>query len=290
MSDHAPDHDLETEQVQYQRAYYDQHFAKREGAMREQLAHPMFQSFYDRLAIRVFDNAPPAAGDGVRLLECGCGEGLLATALRRVADKRGIDLAYTGTDLSESALGLASEHVTGDLIPGDAMEVLAGLPTSSQDIVVIKNLLHHLDEPDTLLTEAARIVAPSGRVVVVEACLGAPQFWVFSGFAPKRERYFFYGRRRNLTAIKAAGLRILDTSKFSWLPYELAFAIRFDWFRKLLGTRDPAKLDKVSAVDDRLTKAVPALASYIVWVTSPAPPPLASVPSNGTAEGSTNNV
>ena len=55
----------------------------------------------NRLAALILDGLP--AGHR-RLLEAGCGEGLVASAVQRVARTRGIDVAYTGTDLSAAAV------------------------------------------------------------------------------------------------------------------------------------------------------------------------------------------
>src|SRR5665213_3749376 len=94
----------EFDQATYQREFYDKHFARRTEALQEQLVHPLFCSWYDRLAGKVFDavGATGLAGgrQHVRLLEVATGEGLMANALRRVADTRGLDFEYTGTDLS----------------------------------------------------------------------------------------------------------------------------------------------------------------------------------------------
>ena len=267
-----------SEQVEYQRTYYDNHFPKRAAVVQEQLAHPLFRNFYDRLARLVLDRGlpgdgitpAPTNGRGLRLLEIGCGEGLLGSAIHRAAAERSIDLSYTGTDLSAAALDLARPSVSGQLIQGDATEVVAGLAPGSHDLAVVKNLLHHLDDPADLMRAAAQAVGPTGKVVVVEACLGAPQFWVFTFLAPRREKHFFKGRRRNLAAVRDGGLRVTSTDFYSWLPFELAFAIRFDWFRKLLGTDDPARIEKIGRLDDRLTSALTFTASYIVWTATPA--------------------
>lgn len=183
---------------------------------------------------------------------------------------RGVDVSYSGADLSEAALALARPTVGNDLIVGDATEVTAGLASSSADLVIVKNLLHHLDDPGALLVEAARVVAPSGRVAVVEARLGCPQFLLFSGLAPRREKYFFAGARRNRAALAAAGLVVVHSERFSFLPYELAFHIRPPWFRRLLSTADPRSISRVSKVDDGLSRALPWLTSYVVWIAAPS--------------------
>ena len=259
--------------VEFQRTFYDRHFGKRGEAVRDQLAHPLFRSFNDRVAALAFTlgDVGTAAERTVRVLEVGCGEGLLADAIHRTADGLGLGLEYTGADVSASALELAGTHVAGSLLVGDAVELLQGMAAASQDVIVAKNLLHHLDDPATFLREAGRVVGPDGRLVIFEPNLGCPQFLLFNVLAFRRERYYFSGRRRNLDAIQRAGLRIVRTELFSWLPYELLFVIRFDWFRRLFSFGSPRAVAAVSRIDDRLTRWLPPLACYVVWSTAPSP-------------------
>ncbi|MDQ4133740.1 MAG: class I SAM-dependent methyltransferase [Actinomycetota bacterium] len=260
---------MQADQRQFQQEYYDRHYPDRVGAVREQLVHPLFCSFYDRLAERVLDaglEGRPDPTAPVRIFEVGCGEGFLGSAVLRVAARRGLKVDYGGADLSSAALELARPTLGDDLIVGDAEEVASGLPADSCDLFVVKNLLHHLEDPAALLREARRVVGENGRVVVIEARLGGPQFWVFTLTAPRRERYFFLGARRNRAALEAAGFSIVHRQRFSWLPYELFFHIRPGVFRRVFSTSDPAVIGRISALDDRLSAWLPWLTSYVVWV------------------------
>jgi SAM-dependent methyltransferase len=254
------------DQLGYQQAAYDDHYPKMAAAVAEQLAHPLLCSFYDRLAALILDGLP---ADGRRLLEAGCGEGLVASAVVRVAGRRGLDVAYTGTDLSSAGLDLARGVVTGNYVQGDAVEVVAGMGAGSQDLIWAKNLLHHLEDPARFLREAMRVVGPEGRVVVVEPRMWCPVHWVNLMWF-RQERFLFRGYRRNTAAFAAAGARILTTTEFGWLPYELALATRFRTPRRLLGMGPGRSLDRITAVDERLTAALPDLALYMVTVVAGA--------------------
>jgi SAM-dependent methyltransferase len=263
-----------TEGVAFQRAFYDRHFGKRDAAVRQQLAHPLFRSFNDRTARLAFDMGLAAAHarrprEPVRVLEVGCGEGLVADGIHRTADALGVDLAYTGLDVSASAVELARTHVEGTLLVGDGNAVLAAMEAASHDIVIGKNLLHHLDDPAAFLREAGRVVGVGGRIVIFEPNLGCPQFLLFNALAFRRERHYFKGRRRNVEAFADAGLEIVRTEQFSWLPYELAFVIRYDWFRRLFSTDKPSTIAAVSRADERLAQWLPFLACYTVWSATP---------------------
>ena len=259
-------------QLEFQRQAYESHFPKRAAVVRSQLAHPLFSSFNDRVAGLVLDAAGGAGagpGDTVRVFEPGCGEGFISTALERVAAQRGVSLSYIGADLSAAAIELAGSVVNGELRVGDAAEVAATLPAGSQHVVVAKNLLHHLPDPTSFLREVRRILAPGGTVIAFEPRLGCPQFMLFNVLEFRRERHYFEGQRRNAAAFRNAGYRVLSCDLFSWLPYELLFVIRVDWFRRLFSTGDERSIARWTKVDDRLTKAVPWLACYAVWVGAP---------------------
>ena len=261
------------DQRAFQQSYYDRHYGPRTQVVLDQLAHPLWRSFHDRLAERIVEHGVVQAGHdpgaAIRVFEAGCGEGFLGSALLRVAAQRSLTVDYRGTDLSAAALELARPAMGDDLVPGDAVEVAAQQEPGSRDLVMMKNLLHHLDDPADLLREGARMVGPQGRVAIVEARLGCPQFWVFSGLAPRRERYFFKGAKRNEAAIRDAGLRIVHREIYSWLPYELFLHIRFGTFRRLLSSDDPGFIGRISGVDDRLTRAIPWFASYQVYIAAP---------------------
>jgi SAM-dependent methyltransferase len=260
-------------ELDYQRQAYESHFPKRAGVVRDQLAHPLFSSFNDRVAGLVIDAGEAARASGsdatLRVFEPGCGEALLGASLERVSARRGIDMSYTGADLSPAALELARNAVRGDLRAGDAVEVAAGLPTGSQHVVVAKNLLHHLPDPTAFLREVRRILAPNGTVIAFEPRLGCPQFLLFNVLEFRRERHYFKGQRGNEAAFRDAGYRVVSCELFSWLPYELFFVIRLDWFRRLFSTDSPRTIARVSAFDDRLTKTLPWLACYAVWLGTP---------------------
>jgi len=257
------------DQISYQRAAYDEHYPKMAASVPDQLAHPLLRSFYDRLAERILDAVPPRSAPGpggpLRAMEAGCGEGLVASAVQRVARSRGVEMAYTGIDLSAAGIALARAVVDGDFLHGEAIEVIAGLPPASVDLIWAKNLLHHLEDPAEFLRRALRAVGPDGRVVVVEPRMWCPVHWVNLMWF-RQERFQFCGYRRTAAAFAAAGCRIVATHEFGWLPYELALATRFAAPRRLLAMGPGPALERISALDGRLTARLPDLALYMVTV------------------------
>ena len=88
--------------------------------------------------------------------------------------------------------------------------------------------------------------------------------------APRREKFFWVGARRNRKAVAAAGLTIQHAERFSFLPYELFFQIRYSAMRRVFSTSNPRTIKRIADLDDRLVEMIPALAGYWIWVAAPA--------------------
>ncbi|MEK6799267.1 MAG: class I SAM-dependent methyltransferase [Planctomycetota bacterium] len=109
-----------------------------------------------RLAcIRRLANAYP----GRRLLEIGCGGGHVLRMFPQCE--------LTGVDVSGEMLAKARRNL-GDLparlIKGEVHE--AGLADATFDVIICTEVLEHVVDPQRLLREARRLLAPGGRLVV----------------------------------------------------------------------------------------------------------------------------
>lgn len=111
-------------------------------------------------------------------LDLGCGTGVDARAVARRPEYQGL---ATGLDLSaalvEAGLRLAAEEgLSGrvDLRVGDAQAT--ALPDASFDVVVMHTLLSHVQDPLAVLREAARLLAPAGRLIVFDADFASLSF------------------------------------------------------------------------------------------------------------------
>ncbi|MER2560641.1 MAG: metalloregulator ArsR/SmtB family transcription factor [Myxococcaceae bacterium] len=96
----------------------------------------------------------------------GCGSGVLTLELSGWARH------VTAIDRSAAALEQAKARLSREkrenvsFVEADLHELPAGLP--KHDLVVISQSLHHVNDPASVLAQAAQLLKPNGRVVVME--------------------------------------------------------------------------------------------------------------------------
>jgi 2-polyprenyl-6-hydroxyphenyl methylase / 3-demethylubiquinone-9 3-methyltransferase len=97
----------------------------------------------------------PPAKPGARLLDVGCGGGLLAPHLT--------GYHHVGVDLTASALEVAERHGVDETHVADA----ADLPfeDASFDVVVAGEVLEHVTDLEGTVREATRVLKPGGTLV-----------------------------------------------------------------------------------------------------------------------------
>ena len=112
----------------------------------------------------ILEAAPPGPID--RLIDLGTGAGRMLTLLAPGSR------TALGLDLSQQMLNIARVRVTEaglehcELRHGDIFST--GLPDGSADLVVVHQVLHYLGDPAAAVTEAGRLVAPRGRLLIID--------------------------------------------------------------------------------------------------------------------------
>lgn len=127
--------------------------------------NPVRLAFIRETAVRHFGRDPRARRPfgGLRLLDLGCGGGLIAEPMARLG------ASVTGIDASARNVAIAARHAAdgGLAITYRAMtaEALAG-EGASFDIVLALEIVEHVAELGTFLEATARLLAPGGLLVL----------------------------------------------------------------------------------------------------------------------------
>jgi ubiquinone/menaquinone biosynthesis C-methylase UbiE/DNA-binding transcriptional ArsR family regulator len=117
-----------------------------------------------------------AAGPGPfeRMIDLGTGAGRMLALLGPSAKEA------IGLDLSQQMLNVARLHVNEAGLQGVELrhgDIFATrLPDRSADLVVVHQVLHYLSDPASAVIEASRLVAPGGRLLIIDFAPHALEF------------------------------------------------------------------------------------------------------------------
>lgn len=158
---------------------------------------------------QIAPNAPETALQGRKVVDVGCGGGILAEAMARAGGE------VTGIDLAEKSLTVAKLHSleSGVKVQYEKInaEALAERQPERFDVVTCMEMLEHVPDPASVVQACANLVKPGG--------------WVFFSTINRNPKSFLF-------AIIGAEyiLRLLPKGTHSWeafiKPSELADASR----------------------------------------------------------------
>jgi ubiquinone/menaquinone biosynthesis C-methylase UbiE len=167
-------------------------------------------SYYDE---RVVDRMASAAGvdPSMTVADVGTGTGFVAAAMApRVARVVGIDgstgmLAIARSNLD--ALGIRNV----ELLEGDVTSL--PLADHAVDAAFANMVLHHAEDPPSMLAEMRRVVRPGGAVAICDA-VEHPYAWmreehadVWLGFAPEQVTEWFTAIGLERVSVEALGMQ-----------------------------------------------------------------------------------
>ncbi|MCE9595420.1 MAG: bifunctional 2-polyprenyl-6-hydroxyphenol methylase/3-demethylubiquinol 3-O-methyltransferase UbiG [Planctomycetes bacterium] len=96
--------------------------------------------------------------DGARVVDLGCGGGLLSAPLVAVGAR------VIGVDVSGASLRAARARIDANFVRADMRNV--PLANACADFVVVADVLEHVEDPEHVVAEAARLLRPGGELFV----------------------------------------------------------------------------------------------------------------------------
>jgi 2-polyprenyl-6-hydroxyphenyl methylase/3-demethylubiquinone-9 3-methyltransferase len=128
--------------------------------------NPVRLGFIREQALARFRRDPKARApfEGLRLLDIGCGGGLLCEPMRRLG------FEVVGVDASERNIGTASAHAVEQGLAIDyragTAEALLGSGEPPFDVVLNMEVVEHTANPGQYLRDTANLIAPGGMMIV----------------------------------------------------------------------------------------------------------------------------
>jgi 2-polyprenyl-6-hydroxyphenyl methylase/3-demethylubiquinone-9 3-methyltransferase len=163
---------------------------------------------------------------GRRVLDVGCGGGLLAEGMAR----RGARV--TGIDLAPEALAVARLHAVDSGVTVDyrhaAVESVAESEPGAYDLVTCLEMLEHVPDPAAVVAALGRLVRPGGDVVCSTINRNAKSFalaivgaeYLMRLLPAGTHRYARLIRPSELTrCARAAGLGLADLAGLAYDPF-----------------------------------------------------------------------
>ncbi len=146
---------------------------------------------------------------GSRVLEVGCGEGATLHHLGGPHQAVGVDLFPSKISFAQSALPECR------FVAASAYEL--PFEQGEFDHLLVRDLIHHLEEPERFIDECSRVLAPGGRIDVLEPCRYNPLI-ALHAMANKAERGELRSTPRFLRSLVGRRFRVRSTERYQPMP------------------------------------------------------------------------
>lgn len=152
------------------------------------------------------------------ILDIGCGTG----ALLQMIQVKKKDARLFGVDLSEKMVQVAKAKLGGkaDLRVSDSEKL--PFPNGAFDLVMCTYSFHHYPNPGAVLSEVRRVLAPGGRLILVDPTTSIPllrQMVNFRNLFIKDGTVRIYSKKEMKALVEAAAFKVAKWSMLNWHSY-----------------------------------------------------------------------
>ena len=164
--------------------------------------------------------------NGARVLDVGCGGGILSEALARAgAQVTGIDLAPRVLEVARLHLHESGQNVDYREV---SVEALAAESPASFDAITCMEMLEHVPDPGSVIAACATLLKPGGRLFL-STLNRTPQAFVTAiagaeyllNLLPRGTHHYaqFIRPSELASTLRVAGLELEDLSGLAYNPY-----------------------------------------------------------------------
>lgn len=211
-------------------------------------AHSEFKPLHDINPLRLDYIDSIAKITGKRVLDVGCGGGILAESMA----VRGADV--TGIDMAEKPLKVAKLHLleSGQKVDYrlQAVEQLAEEQPGSFDVVTCMEMLEHVPSPESIVRACARLVKPDGFVFFSTLNRNAKSYlfavvgaeYILNMLPKGTHEYAKFLKPSELSRMaRNAGLDVRDLTGLTYNPIEKTYKLEADTDVNYMMYCQPAK-------------------------------------------------
>lgn len=171
-------------------------------------------------------------GENLVVLDAGCGDGLQMKQYSRSHEVVGMDIAFARLKRAQERMG---KHVVfaGDLF-------ILPIKERSLDVVILGEVIEHLEEPEAVLREIHRVLKPSGSVIVdtpsqsnivdiILRLFGIKPQW---GYKVDATHLWFFTMNQVRTLLNHGGFTVEKIIGGPFIRYDLPIIHHCTWVRK----------------------------------------------------------
>lgn len=160
----------------------------------------------------------------LRICDIGCGTGGNLAALMDRHDVLGIEKSDEGVEMARRRLG---DRVRSGYLP-DGID----LPEDSFDVVLMTDVLEHIENDELSAKIAIRLLRPGGCVIATVPAIP----WLYSQYDVRLHHYRRYSKGQFERLWDGAESEVLLLNYYNWILFPLAAAVRI--VNRFIPTRD----------------------------------------------------